>query len=281
LFRWIDHAPELRPDPERSIGSASATSSASDLMNESVENAAVSSYFEHFRDDILAIIPPGTKSVLSVGCGAGRTEAELVRRGIAVIGIEINPQAAQMAKKRGITVLEGDATKIDVATGREPFDCILYADMLEHLVDPVSLLRRHTKNLRVGGIVYVTVPNFRNYQVFWELFVKGHVIYEDAGILDRTHLRITTRKMVLEWFRDTGLEPIQSRYIISGRKRRLLSACLLGLAREFIASQVALIGTKRAALVSGEANEGAGKSRVLLRSDPADSRNPLSLKARV
>jgi hypothetical protein len=171
-----------------------------------------------------------------------------------VVGVEVNPQAAQTARSRGVIVLEGDAAKIDVNTGCAPYDCILYADVLEHFSDPVSLLRRHVASLRTGGLVYVTVPNFRNWQVFWELFIKGHVTYREAGILDYTHLRITTRKMVLEWFQAVGLEPVRTCCIIRGPKKRFLSMCTLGLMREFIAPQVALVGRKRSAPIIGSGN---------------------------
>ena len=90
----------------------------------------------------------------------------------------------------------------------------------------------------------MSVPNFRNYSVFWELFVKGHVIYKDAGILDRTHLIITTRRTVLDWFDKAGLIVTHYHYSITGRRNRLISTCLLGLAREFIANQIGLVAKK-------------------------------------
>jgi 2-polyprenyl-3-methyl-5-hydroxy-6-metoxy-1,4-benzoquinol methylase len=218
------------------------------------KDSIVSPYFDHLRTDILDAIPADAKRLLSIGCGAGRTEAELVRRGMVVVGVEVNPQAAQAARHRGLTVLEGDAMQLDVNVDAAPYDCIVYADVLEHLADPISLLRRHVASLRPGGIVYVTVPNFRNWQVFWELFIKGHVTYREAGILDYTHLRITTRKMVLEWFQATGLEPVQTCCIIRGPKKRFLSMCTLGLMREFIAPQIALVGKKRSAPILGSEN---------------------------
>ena len=74
--------------------------------------------------------------------------------------------------------------------------------------------------------------------------MKGRIRYKDAGILDKTHIRITTRKMVLEWFDHTGLEVVSCSYGIWGRRYKLLSACLLGLAREFIAHQIVLVAQK-------------------------------------
>ncbi len=204
----------------------------------------ITDYYGKFRKDIISIIPPTAKYVLSVGCAAGVTEAELVKRGIKVVGVEINPEAARIARQRGLIILEGDVSEIDVNINDELYDGVIYADVLEHLPDPVAVLKRHVKYLKPDGIVYVSIPNFRHYSLFWELFVRGHVRYKDAGILDRTHLRITTRKMVLEWFEQAGLSLSSCTYIIYRRRDKLLSGLLLGLVREFIASQIDLVGRK-------------------------------------
>ena len=211
---------------------------------ESINTDHISPYYEWFRKDAIDAVPAFAKRVLSVGCAAGKTEEVLVKRGIEVVGVELNPEDAKIARERGLTVLEGDASEIDVNINGQFYDCVIYADVLEHLPDPVAVLKRHVEYLKPGGIVYVSVPNFRHYSVFWELFVKGHVRYKDAGILDRTHLRMTTRKMVLEWFDQVGLRVLSCTYGIWGRRSRLISTCLLGLAREFIAHQIVLIGRK-------------------------------------
>lgn len=214
------------------------------MSPDSKNNGCISVYYEHLREDVLEAVPSNAKRVLSVGCAAGKTEETLIKKGIKVVGVELDHEAAEIARQRGLIVLEGDASKVDVNIDGKLYDCIIYADVLEHLQDPVAVLKRHIKSLRVGGIVYITVPNFRHYSVFWQLFVRGHIKYVDAGILDRTHVKITTRKMILEWFEQTGLRVLSCRYRIWGRRYKLLSACLFGLAREFIAHQVVLTGEK-------------------------------------
>lgn len=201
-------------------------------------------YVEWFRDDIISAVPSNAECVLSVGCGTGFTESELVKSGVKVIGIEIDHGAARIAKQRGLTILEGDASEVSVETNGKLFDCIIYADILEHLPDPVAVLKRHMKFLKSNGIVYISIPNFRHYSVFWELFVKGHVHYKDSGILDRTHLRITTRRMVQEWFEQAGLKLVSQKYIKIGRKANLLAALFLWLAQEFTSIQVGLTARK-------------------------------------
>ena len=208
------------------------------------EAAHTEKYYSHLRHDVYRVIPPDAKRVLSVGCASGRTEAKLVEQGIRVIGIELNPQAAGLARNRGIDVIGGDASNGYVDRGSERFDCIIYADVLEHLKEPVAVLSRHVRSLRSGGTVYITVPNFRHYSVFWELFVRGYITYREAGILDTTHIRITTKKMVLQWLENARLKLLNTRYFIHGRRNRLVSRCMFGLAREFLANQIAITASK-------------------------------------
>jgi len=208
------------------------------------DNTGSQQYYSWLRRDILEFVPPDAGCVLSVGCGAGVTEAELVKKGIKVVGIEINHEAAIIARQHGIRVLEGDASQIDVSTAGNAFDCLIYADILEHLPDPVAVLSKHIAQLKKNGTVIISTPNFRHYSVLWQLFVRGHVRYTDAGILDRTHIRITTRKTVIDWCQKAGIEPLRCRYLLD-RKRQLLSSLSFGLAAEFLAKQLIVAARKQ------------------------------------
>jgi 2-polyprenyl-3-methyl-5-hydroxy-6-metoxy-1,4-benzoquinol methylase len=213
---------------------------------ESNRNDEILPYFLHKRGDILELTPADSKWVLSVGCGAAVTEGELVARGMQVVGIELNPSAAAQARSRGVTVIEGDAVALGAALERYTFDCLIYADVLEHLTDPVAVMRQQVPRLRPGGTVIISVPNFRWLRVFWQLFVHGKIQYTDAGVMDRTHLRITTRKMVLDWFTEVGIEFQQCQYNRGGRFARFTWRFLPSIIKEFISPQVVLVGKKPA-----------------------------------
>ena len=200
-------------------------------------------YFGHLRLDVLGHIPANAERILSVGCGAGVTEAELVRGGARVTGIELQPGPAAAARQRGLEVLEGDVESINASLRDREFDCLLYADVLEHLADPESVVRTHVESLAPGGTVVISVPNFRYLTVLWQLGVRGHIRYTDAGILDRTHLRLTTRRMVVEWLERIGLTSIGWEYTIARRRDRLINALGLGLPAEFVAQQIIVTGT--------------------------------------
>jgi methionine biosynthesis protein MetW len=212
-------------------------------QNDLCSDVQMASYFTQLRRDVLAHIPSDVRRVLSVGCGAGATEAKLIERGVQVVGIEMNAEAAELARANGIEVIVGDAAAACPQLSEE-FDCLVYADVLEHMVDPVAVLRAHAGMLRAGGTVVVSVPNFRNYRVLWQLFRRGHIHYADAGILDRTHVRITTGRMVKEWFSETGIRTVAVEHVMSQRREKWIAACSGGLMKDFMARQVIVVGNK-------------------------------------
>src|SRR5262249_38135876 len=70
-------------------------------------------------------------------------------------------------------------------------DCLVYGDVLEHLIDPWALLRRHAAWLRPGGTVLACVPNVQHWTLLVHL-LQGKWEYQDQGLLDSTHLRFFT-----------------------------------------------------------------------------------------
>lgn len=199
------------------------------------------SYFEHFRSDVLAMIPDDARTFLSIGCGAGRTEHELVRRGHTVVGVEPS-DAADVASQRGIEVLRCDAASASTHLSDRVFDCMIYADVLEHVQDPAAILMDHVAMLRPGGSVIVSVPNFRHYSVLHAIFFRGIVPYTDSGIFDDTHLRITTRRSVEGWFAAVGLDVSRHDFRLSRRRDRYVNVATAGVLQEFLARQVIVVG---------------------------------------
>ncbi len=69
-----------------------------------------------------------------------------------------------------------------------PFDAIVYGDVLEHLVDPLSVLVELNRELAEDGFVIISVPNIAHLYIRL-LLLLGRFDYIDRGILDSTHLR--------------------------------------------------------------------------------------------
>lgn len=164
-------------------------------------------YFKGQRPDVANLVPQGCVRVLDVGCGYGGLGRNLRARGVAqVFGVEINPDAASELTGTYADYWIGDVEQVNLPTGIEAFDCIVFADVLEHLHDPWSTLARYLQWLKPGGYVVASIPNVRNIALLYNLMLRGHWRYEDSGLLDRTHLRFFTRKEIEELFANSGLE---------------------------------------------------------------------------
>ncbi len=154
-----------------------------------------------------ALIFVGTKKrVLEIGCASGQLSRRLAENECDVIGIEIDKECAEVAKKYCRAVSVCDIETIEDFPYHD-FDFILLLDVLEHLRSPLSLLMRLKTYLRDGGSIVVSLPNVANWKVRWDILF-GRFEYSEYGILDRTHLRFFTEKSAREIMQDAGLDII-------------------------------------------------------------------------
>jgi 2-polyprenyl-3-methyl-5-hydroxy-6-metoxy-1,4-benzoquinol methylase len=154
---------------------------------------------------VVDLVPPKSR-VLEFGCATGyMSEVLASRRGCSVVGIEVAPAAAEVARGRCEKVLVGDAETMDLseALGRDRFDAILFADVLEHLRDPAALLKAVRPFLAKGGSVIASIPNIAHGSVRLAL-LHGEFRYRELGLLDNTHLRFFTRESVQDLFEESG-----------------------------------------------------------------------------
>jgi 2-polyprenyl-3-methyl-5-hydroxy-6-metoxy-1,4-benzoquinol methylase len=163
------------------------------------------SYYADPRPDIQAVVQAKGRRILDVGCGEGELGQALKEAGARrVAGIERAADPSTRARTRLDVFVEGDL--LEVALPFEPgeFDYLVFADVLEHLPDPDRALRRLLPFLRDDGRVIVSVPNTRFYTVLLRLLFDRWA-YTDAGIRDRTHLRVFTRRSLVRMLVAQGL----------------------------------------------------------------------------
>lgn len=156
-------------------------------------------YFEFARPELLALIPLEARSVLDIGCGSGALGASIKQRQPAhVVGIELDPRAAEHARQRLDQVIQADIEQDEDALASLPlgaFDVIVCGDVLEHLRDPAGLLRRARNWLAPDGILVASLPNVRHHSVLASL-IAGNWTYEPAGLLDSDHVQFFTRREI-------------------------------------------------------------------------------------
>jgi predicted TPR repeat methyltransferase len=84
-----------------------------------------------------------------------------------------------------------------------PFDLVVCADVLEHLVRPEEVLERIRGWLKPGGVLLASIPNVANVSVRASL-LAGRFRYAHRGILDRTHVSFYTRSTARELLESAG-----------------------------------------------------------------------------
>jgi len=99
------------------------------------------------------------RKVLEIGCGMGRALSWFKEFGADVTGIEPSDYACQIARQRGIMVINGyfDEREID-----EQFDVIYIEQVLSHIPDFLHTLIKAKKLLKDDGLIMIEEPNDNN-----------------------------------------------------------------------------------------------------------------------
>ncbi|MBN1806112.1 MAG: methyltransferase domain-containing protein [Sedimentisphaerales bacterium] len=207
------------------------------------------------RNDILKLIPNGINKVLDVGCSTGALGESIKRENNAeVTGIEVDKDMADVANEKFNRVVVEDIEKINLSDyfSSEYFDCIIFADVLEHLTNPWKLLTSSVNLLRTNGIIIASIPNIRHYSTIFNLLFSGIWPYKERGIHDRMHLRFFTLRNIKEMFQGAGLEiiRIERKYRIIEKPHRFnrFSKYFAYLfLRDFLTFQFLIVGKKHSA----------------------------------
>jgi SAM-dependent methyltransferase len=136
----------------------------------------------------------GEGKLLDVGCGSGDNIVRFLEDGWDAYGVDVNEIGVVHARKRlGNRVFQGDifSLKFDSAS----FDLILFRHSLEHVHDPVGVLREAHRLLRNGGLLVVLLPNIGSWEA--KMFSKWWVALELPWHLyhfDKSSLRAVLEK---------------------------------------------------------------------------------------
>lgn len=145
------------------------------------------------------------KRVLDVGCDTGYLGEALMALGNRASGVEINEVTAAAARSKLDRVEVGDLETIDLVGifGPGSFDVVVFGDVLEHLRQPLAVLRQARPLLAEGGSVLISTPNIAHGDIRLAL-LRGRFNYTKTGILDETHTRFFTRDSLVEFLHDAG-----------------------------------------------------------------------------
>jgi 2-polyprenyl-3-methyl-5-hydroxy-6-metoxy-1,4-benzoquinol methylase len=146
--------------------------------------------------------------VLDVGCGTGLFAKQFKDLGVETWGIEPFDNFAHEAEANLSKIIN---KQVEVAIQDLPdacFDMIFFNDVIEHLIEPESVIKSILPKLTENGLLISSIPNVRWGGNLKELILKGDWEYKEQGILDHTHLRFFTQKSILRMWKNLDLEVV-------------------------------------------------------------------------
>lgn len=115
----------------------------------------------------------GKGKLLDVGCGVGTISLELKKRSFEVYGIDFSSIATQKAKEKGINTIECDVDKNGLPFEDNYFNVVWAGDVVEHVFDPIFLLKEMRRVVKPTGKILLTVPNDMNLVKRTYIFITG------------------------------------------------------------------------------------------------------------
>jgi 2-polyprenyl-3-methyl-5-hydroxy-6-metoxy-1,4-benzoquinol methylase len=196
------------------------------------------------------------KKVLEIGAGPGSITRPLQEiSGCRVSAIEIDEKSVKILGEFCEQVWRRDLNDAGWADGIPDgaYDNVVIADVLEHIVDPWTLLRRASAFLRPGGSIVVSIPH-ASHAAILACLLNNDFDYRDWGLLDRTHIRFFSMKNIQALFERAGLRIADFTFVLKHPEET-----------EFAEVWKALGPRTRAVLETGEY---ANVYQVVLRAEP-------------
>src|SRR6266446_809176 len=157
---------------------------------------------------LLRAVPASSRRILDVGCGDAQFGARLKEADGSreVFGIACDPASVDGARQRLDQVYTLDIQTQDPPIEPGTLDCIIYAGVLEHLIDPQEVLRRHRSLLKPQGVILCCIPNVQHHSLLAAL-LKGDVQSTSEGLREPAHLRFFTYFTFFKLLLDAGFTP--------------------------------------------------------------------------
>lgn len=134
------------------------------------------------------------KKVLDIGCGYGQCILYLKNKGLDCYGLDPSDHAIEYCKNKGLKAEISNLDELDIF-GNTKFDFVIMNNVLEHLRDPITIIKKIKKILKRNGIIFIEVPNdFNNFQTIgrkvnkikkeWWVAPPAHLNYFSHDSLD-------------------------------------------------------------------------------------------------
>lgn len=144
------------------------------------------------------------KSWLDVGSGDGTAVYVARKKGFQATGIEISETARNFAKKYRNLKLHGEPLDEFVKTIPKKWDVISFFGVIEHLPQPMAVLKLSNYALKKNGLVVLEVPNYNSLSTKVQDLSK----LVDRHLVPYAHIMMFTQRSANYALIKTGFKPI-------------------------------------------------------------------------
>jgi SAM-dependent methyltransferase len=202
-------------------------------------------YYEPSRTDLIGIFRSNVRTALSIGCGWGETERELVKAGVKVTAVPLDSIVAACAEARSVEIVYGDLdSAIEQLRGKQ-FDGVLMSGILHLLPDPERALVQAGSLLGEGGLLVATIPAFGRLPVWW-LRLRHPSRYQGWRDFQRSGIHPISLRLAKTLFRRASLSVNRVSRTIP-KRWRTVAALTGGVANRVFCSEYTIVGARVAA----------------------------------
>ena len=144
-----------------------------------------------------------TGSLLEVGAGFGTFCSEVNIRNVfdRIVAVEPTPNLAKTCREKGLEVIEKPIEKIKFKNN-DLFDVVANFEVIEHLFSPANFVRSMNKLLKVGGLLVLTCPNGKGFDI--------EVLGVASDTVDHEHLNYFNSGSLSTMLENNGFEVVES-----------------------------------------------------------------------
>lgn len=133
-----------------------------DLFSESIEPVKVNGWPKDRYQALVYLARPGSR-LLEIGCGRGEVLLTLAPYFDEVVGTELSAVRAERTRRQlahlpNCRIVNEPLDRLAATTG-PPFDCIVWGDVLEHVVEVIGAMRTLASLSRPGAQLVTVTPN--------------------------------------------------------------------------------------------------------------------------
>jgi 2-polyprenyl-3-methyl-5-hydroxy-6-metoxy-1,4-benzoquinol methylase len=148
--------------------------------------------------------------VLEIGSGFGSFLSQLRELNIKAEGLELNPHAVEYCKEQGLKV-KNEIIEDFIISNENFYDVVCSFQVLEHIYDVHSFIKKQIEVLKPGGKLIIGVPNSNPYLFMSDKYHTLNLPPHHAGLWNKTSLKSMEKVFPLK-LKKLSVEPLNHSY---------------------------------------------------------------------